>query len=114
MKIFLNLKPLSVNAAFQGRRFKTKECRQYDKTLDIALMPFKRDIVRSDWYAVQYSFFLRNFSMTDGDNMVKVLQDALVRNGFLSDDRRIKRFIVEKFKAETDSIRVEIVPCEDN
>jgi len=110
MKISIPIKPMSINACFQGRRFKTPAYKQYDRSLDLLLMPFKRDIVKCDWYEVFYTFYLKNFGMTDGDNCVKACQDALVRNGFLSDDRRIKRFHVEKFKADVDGIEVEILP----
>ena len=113
MIISLPLKPLSINAAFCGRRFKTPAYRQYDKALDIHLLPFKRDIVHCDWYEVFYIFYLKNFGMTDGDNCVKALCDGLVRNGFLADDRRIKRFHVEKFKSTADRIEVEIVPYKE-
>ena len=110
MKIAIPLKALSINACFQGRRFKTPAYRQYDKALDIYLLPFRRDIVRCDWYEVFYKFYLKNFGLCDADNCVKALSDGLVRNGFLWDDRRIKRFHVEKFKSPVDLIEVEIVP----
>lgn len=113
MKIALQVKPLSVNAAFMGRRFKTKECKQYDKNLDYALLPYKRQGIQAEWYAVDYRFYIKNYSRSDGDNLVKVLQDALVRNGIISDDRRIKKFTIEKFRSELNSIEVEINPyCE--
>lgn len=110
MKITLAIKPLSVNAAFQGRRFKTKACNAYDKTLDYALLPYKRQAIQAEWYIVEYRFYIKNYAMSDGDNMVKVLQDGLVRNGLLSDDRRIKRFSVEKFKSDNPGIVIEIAP----
>ena len=110
MKITLPIKAISVNVAFQGRRFKTKVCKEYDKTLDYALLPYKRQAVQAEWYVVEYRFYIKNYAMSDGDNMVKVLQDGLVRNGLLSDDRRIKRFSVEKFKSESPGILIEIAP----
>lgn len=110
MKITLAIKPLSVNAAFQGRRFKTSKCKAYDKTLDIALLPFKSQAVQAPWYVVEYRFYVKNYSLSDGDNLVKVLQDGLVRNRLLSDDRRIKRFSVEKFKSDNPGIVIEIMP----
>jgi len=110
MRISIPIKPLSVNACFQGRRFKTPAYKQYDKALDFHLLQFRREIVKAEWYEVYYKFYLKNYGMTDGDNCVKALSDGLVRNGFLLDDRRIKRFHVEKFKSDKDRIEVEIVP----
>ena len=110
MKISILLKPLSVNACFQGRRFKTPAYKQYDRNLDLMLMPFKKNIIKSEWYELRYTFYLKNYGMTDCDNCIKALADGLVRNGFLTDDRRIKRFTCEKFKADIDGIEVEILP----
>ena len=110
MKIMLPIKPLSINDCFQGRHVQTKACRWYNKDLDVRLLEFRREIVKAEWYEVFYKFYLVNFGNSDWDNMVKVLQDGLTRNGFFSDDRRIKRAHVEKFKSPTDSIEVEILP----
>ena len=33
MEVFLNVKPLSVNQCWQGRRYKTKAYKQYEKAL---------------------------------------------------------------------------------
>lgn len=114
MKITLGIKPLSVNAAYQGRRFKTKECRAYDSAIDLALLPFRAQAIKAEWYIVEYRFYIKNYAMSDGDNMVKVLQDGLVRNGLLSDDRRIKRFSVEKFRSENPGVVIEIKPFMEN
>ena len=110
MKIVLPIKPLSINDCFQGRHFQTKACRVYNKALDIHLLPFRREAIAAQWYQVSYKFYLKNFGNSDWDNMVKVLQDGLTRNGFFSDDKKIKRAHVEKFKSPTDRIEVEILP----
>lgn len=110
MKFIIPVKPLSINECFQGRHVKTKACRVYDRTLDILLLQFKRQIVQAEWYEVFYNFHIVNFALTDWDNMVKVFQDGLKRNGYFTDDRRIKRAHVEKFKSDRDYIEVEIRP----
>ena len=110
MKFILPVKPLSINECFQGRHVKTRACRVYDKTLDLLLLQFKREIVRCEWYEVFYNFHIVNFALTDWDNMVKILQDGLKRNGYFTDDRRIKRAHVEKFRSAVDRVEVEIIP----
>ncbi len=49
--------------------------------------------------------------MTDSQNLLKLLTDAIVRKGIIIDDRRIVKEIVEKFrvkKGSKDSIMVDI------
>lgn len=103
----LPIKPLSINAAFQGRRFKTKECNQYCKDV-MTLLP--KGKLTEGLVEVRYLFCLTNWKMTDGDNLVKVLQDCIVKAKLISDDRKIMRYVIEKWPAKENSIVVEIVP----
>ena len=108
MIINLCIKPLSINAAFQGRRFKTKECKQYCQDLS-NLLP-KNEIV-SGYVEIDYIFYIKNWKMTDGDNLVKVLTDCIVQNGIIEDDRKILKYTIEKYPAiKEDSIYIEIRP----
>ena len=109
MKGALKLKPLSINAAFQGRRFKTKECKAYCNALEM-LLPRKR--VDGEYYTMHLKFHLKNFARTDQDNLVKLLQDEMVKKGMISDDRKIVKHILEKFPATFDWIEWEIIPAE--
>ena len=106
MKFKLDIKPLSINMAFQGRRFKTRSATQYDRALAL-LLPKQK--VEGEYFKVKYHFYLVNFSRTDCDNLVKNLQDCIVRQGIITDDRRIIEYEIKKFKAEKDSIVVEIL-----
>ena len=106
--LLLPVKPLSVNAAWQGRRFKTKAYKQYCQEIAVHL---PKNVVKIGGLVdVKYRFFLRNWKLTDGDNLVKCLQDILVSNGFIDDDRYIMRFTVEKYPSKIDRIEVEIDP----
>jgi Holliday junction resolvase RusA-like endonuclease len=109
MKGTLPIKALSINQAFQGRRFKTKECNTYCKTLAL-MLPHTR--IPGEYYQVWFRFYLKNFAMTDEDNLVKLLQDCMVQNGMIVDDRRIVRHILEKFPADIDRIEWEILATE--
>jgi len=63
---------------------------------------------------VHYSFLLKNYKMTDVDNLIKPIQDIIVKNGLIEDDRKIKRIIAEKFqlgkKDENDMMVINIIP----
>ena len=107
MKGTLSIRPLSINRAFQGRRFKTPECHVYCRTLAL-LLPYTP--IQGEYYEARFKFHLKNFALCDEDNLVKVLQDCMVQNGIISDDRRIVRHILEKYPSDFDYIEWEILP----
>lgn len=109
MKITLNIKPLSTNAAWQGRRFSTKAKGAYENTLRL-LLP-KVSVVGGPYYRVGFDFHLKNFALTDYDNCIKVTQDCLVKRGIITDDRLIVDARIRKFPAKADSIVVTIEAC---
>ena len=109
MKIILDLKPLSVNDAYRGRRFDTAQKRQYDMKLRL-MLPMV--VVPGPYYAIHYRFFLVNFSRTDQQNLLKCLTDGIVKRGIIVDDRRIIKEIIEKFPSRTDRIEVDITSAE--
>lgn len=91
----LDLKPLSLNNAYRGRRFKTAELSRFHD--DVArLLP--RDpmwpTTADGKLAVRYRFGVSSKN-SDVDNLVKVFQDALAEcYGF--NDKRIYEFHVTK------------------
>jgi len=84
MKIQIHTKPLSVNEAWQGKRFKTKKYKAYEQEL-MLLLPNKYEIPEGDLHVI-YEFGLN--TMADWDNPVKPLQDILQKK-YSFDDRRI-------------------------
>jgi len=91
MQIQIHIKPLSVNQAWQGRRFKTENYKNYESAL-LDLLPSDYTIPEGD-LEVRYEFGLN--TAADWDNPVKPLQDVLQKKyGF--DDRRIMRAEVIK------------------
>lgn len=70
----IDIKPLSVNAAWRGRRFKTKEHIRYRKDLAF-LLPPKFDLPKSPYHIIfEFGF---SSKASDWDNPVKLIQDAL-------------------------------------
>lgn len=105
IQIKVDIKPISINAAFQGKRFKTKQCKDYEKDLWV-LLP-KKPMVKGE-VEVWFDFFLINFSKTDLSNLVKVTEDILVKKGYIEDDRKIVRMHLSKVKSKKDIMTVTI------
>ena len=90
--ITIPIKPLSVNQAWQGRRFKTAAYKAYARSVQLCL---PRGLVIPDGrLEIRYTFYLSN-SAADWDNPVKPLQDA-VFSFYKVSDSRIYRATVEK------------------
>ncbi len=111
MEFKLDIKALSVNDAWQGRRFKTPDYKRYEN--DVALL--LRGVQRAPEGKLQatYRFYMKNHKVADNDNPVKPLQDILVKCGVLKDDRYIYRTIIEKVPSDHEYIEVEIEPFMD-
>lgn len=90
----LKIKPLSVNKAWQGKRFKTNEYKAYEKA--VSLMLPKLEIPEGDLH-VFLEFGFSN-AASDLDNPIKPFVDILQKKyGF--NDSRIHKYTLEKKKA---------------
>jgi Holliday junction resolvase RusA-like endonuclease len=87
----LNLKPLSLNQAYRGRRFKTKELEDYKRAI-WAILP-RRSKLKGK-LAVRYIFGVSSKG-ADADNLIKILQDALAE-AYNFNDNQIYKWEVEK------------------
>ena len=103
-EIEIPIKPLSVNKVWQGRRFKTKDYKDYEKN---CLWFIKGEKIKGE-IEIYYKFYVKNFLMCDVDNFIKPIQDIIVKAGLIEDDRFIKRIIAEKFKSENEKIVIDI------
>lgn len=84
------IKPLSVNEAWQGKRFKTDSYKAYERVL-LSVLP---DVELPDPpYEIYFKFGFSS-PLSDWDNPIKPLQDVIQkRYGF--NDKLIKRAIVD-------------------
>lgn len=89
--MIIKIKPLSVNGAWQGKRFKTKEYKAYEQEL---LLTLPRYIIPSGNLEVIYEVGYSN-KLSDIDNFVKPFQDILQKK-YNFDDNRIYKMVVEK------------------
>lgn len=102
IKLEIPLKAMSVNKAWCGRRFKTPEYKRYEQDISYFIKGKKIE----GEVEIHYKFFLKNYLKTDVSNLIKLLEDSIVKCGIISDDRFVKCFIAEKFKSEEDRIEV--------
>lgn len=87
----INIKPISVNEAYRGRRFATKELKKYK--LDLARLLPDMEVPKGK-LMVRYTFGVSS-KASDWDNLIKAFQDCLAeRYGF--NDNRIYRGLVIK------------------
>lgn len=91
----LDIKPLSVNEAWKGRRFKTDSYKRYIK--DIILILDKREI--PDGLLELHLKFGFSSHGSDFDNPIKCFVDCLQKKyGF--NDNKIKRCVIEVDKVK--------------
>lgn len=132
-QICIPMKPLSVNAAWQGRRFKSKLYKRYEAEIAYFLTAprgegFGTEEHMAVWIKtrfnpkdkertrfgieglveINYIFHLKNWKMTDCDNLVKCLQDLIVDHGYIQDDRLIMRYVIEKIPSMVNGVEVKI------
>lgn len=96
MKVSLRIKPLSVNEAWQGKRFKTKKYLAYEKELMLKLPKLQ---MPQPPYKVFYEFGFSN-SLSDWDNPCKPLQDIMQKKYGFNDrdilEANVKKLMVKK------------------
>lgn len=105
----INIKPLSVNEAWKGRRFKTDAYKRYER--DVLLM-LPSISIPAEKLSVSLRFGLSSKN-ADVDNPVKCFVDCLQKKyGF--NDRNIYRMTLEKVdvKKGEEFIQFEIAPFE--
>ena len=87
----VKIKPLSVNDAWRGRRFKTPEYTKYERAL-MFILPKNIDIPPPP-----YQIFLKfgfSSASSDWDNCIKTTQDCLAKK-YKFNDKLIRRGVVE-------------------
>lgn len=91
----VEIKPISVNACFQGRRFKTKEYKRYEKELGLMLPKIK---VPEKNICLEIEAGLSTAN-ADIDNIAKPVVDIMQKKyGF--NDRYIEKLVLKKEKVK--------------
>lgn len=93
----INEKPLSVNQAWQGKRFKTPAYKDYEK--EVLLMMPKAKVDTEEMLRVEFFFGFSN-KASDLDNPVKLLMDIAQKKYGFNDknvfEMNIRKCIVKK------------------
>jgi len=91
----IDLKPISVNTCWQGKRYKTKEYKQYESVCLLMLPKMK---LPEPPYKISYVFGMSNI-LSDFDNPVKPITDILQKKyGF--NDKHIHEAHIKKVKVD--------------
>ena len=90
--IRVDIKPLSVNRAWQGRRFKTPEYKAYEQEMLLRLPIADMTEIPDGDLLVCYEFGLSNI-LADWDNPVKPFQDILQKKYGFSDARIVEAHV---------------------
>lgn len=110
--MIFEIKPLSVNKCWAGRRFKTPEYKQFEKDLSILIKEKKLKKFKGE---VEIDIFFRfKNKLSDIDNCVKPILDILVKNGIIEDDRMIRALFLFKDIAKNDSFTIYIENYDKN
>jgi Holliday junction resolvase RusA-like endonuclease len=91
--MIINIKPLSVNDAWQGRRVKSKKYRQYESDILKLLRPMTVPDGPLELY-LKWGF---SSAGSDWDNPIKPFQDCLQKR-YDFNDNRVVRAVKEKVK----------------
>lgn len=96
----IEIKPISVNRCWQGRRYKTKEYAEWRREFGY-LIPARSPKLRfNESLALDVVFGLKYPKKADLDNFIKPFLDACVENGIIQDDRLVYEIIAKKVKTD--------------
>jgi len=105
----LDIKPLSINSCFQGRRFLNQRGKNY---IEICLwkMP-KKEMIKGEVEVFIRIFVKNRLWAFDIDNCGKIILDCCVKKGLIEDDRFISCLHIAKFISDKDYVEIEIEKC---
>ena len=103
----INIKPISVNEAWKGRRFKTDKYKRFER--DCLLILPKGVVIPEGDLNISLEFGLSNFKLSDWDNPIKPFVDILQKKYDFNDSRIINgRVSKVKVKKGEEYINFEI------
>lgn len=94
----VNIKPLSVNKAWKGRRFKTTDYTMYERELSIKL-PKTVFIPNRENFGIKITWGMSNFKASDFDNPIKPFVDVLQKK-YMFNDNAINEAIIKKVQTK--------------
>jgi len=92
----ISIKPLSVNEAWQGKRYKSPKYKAFEEELLLKLKPFN---LPEPPYYVEYTFGVSS-PLADWDNPIKPFQDILQKKYNFNDkdilEAKVNKILVKK------------------
>lgn len=67
------------------------------------------------WVMVDFLFYLppSSYALSDISNLVKILEDCIVKKGYIEDDRKIVEMRTRKTRSDNPRVEVYIKQCEE-
>lgn len=93
--IIIPIKPITVNQAWKGEKYKTPKYKQWRQDV-CCLVPRRKKLIK--WCKIELDFYIKYYSMTDVDNLIKPTLDALQEVGVLEDDKYVVSVLATKHK----------------
>lgn len=107
----INIKPISANEMWQGKKFKSPKYKAWREEFGYELLRTMDKHHRKEFdckVAINLRIFCKNADRSDIDNFIKPILDALVENKILKDDRLVNELEVTKHKSEEEYIFLNI------
>lgn len=95
MKQIIKIKPLSINKAFQGKRYKTRDYLSFERELFYQLKPLKDKL--KDKISLTLTFGFSNKGQ-DIDSSVKLTIDVLQKRHHFNDNRIYRLLVIKDIK----------------
>jgi Holliday junction resolvase RusA-like endonuclease len=107
IRIKIKAKALSINQAYRRKRYRTKKYDTYESEVIYLISSQFVGIPKIPGYVdIIYRFYVKNWKRVDVDNLIKPLQDTLVKAGVIDDDRKVMSLVVDKIPAEKNFIDI--------
>lgn len=90
--IQIHIKPMSVNEAWQGKRYKTPAYKAYEQEV-MLLLPNTYEVPAEGGLEINFEFGLN--TLADWDNPIKPLQDILQKKYGFNDSRVLKGTVIK-------------------
>lgn len=101
--MILDIKPMSVNTAWKGKKYKTKDYSDYENHMLWLLKSYK-ECKPQKYYGIVISWHSKDAMRSDLDNIIKPFMDCLVKSEIVKDDRYCMEIHIEKIKSNKDYI----------
>lgn len=98
----VDIRPISANECWQGRRFKSRLYSDYEKS--VLLMLPKPEKMYTGELEIEIVFYFKYPKKRDVDNGVKPALDLLQKRGYFKNDNQIVSLIARKEKSEKEGI----------